>query len=625
MRLGSSTATDTVVGLGLVLAMSGCAAEIDPTTPAPPFVTSVATPALSVGEPFTLRASHVVTHDEGWVDLTFRGEFFPSDGAAAEAVDLTVPLRASEDGTIVWERFGGYRVPFGRGDRAGTFVGDLRVANRFFDGRSTGSIEGRPMAVRLDVRPSLVVLDFRAVGDTWVSDCADPAPIALHGVPYGMRVRVAGAEATSIDWHVSEGLLVEGEPTRETTRIQTTPEGGEGAIVMAFSAVPAHVDGYRMTVDVVAHTADGGRIELAYPFMVRRPLEVYFTTPMQIAEIFEPEPVTGCIPGGPGGVDVSYSESHSETRTRAVQTSLSRGWEQSYGEQHAVTWGGTESVGASATESRTTTVSDARTEGGSVTTTDMFSTTNGRSRTHAVDFSATATDSYGWTIGGESGWSEQTGETHSNMWDVGGSAGVNLGVVSLGGEASKGYVNGESDTSGTSGGASWGASGQSSSSASAGVSDATTESSSSTEGRSRAVGAHWGRTQTYAESTGYSTTLAWEQSRTYSEAETRSESIGESLGASISETLTVSTTEAEALETSATIGAGLMGAWYRQTTRLARTGIVVAYDLCGNGSPVGQVVLDDWTWAPDLAIGDACLPASNFPQAECRLEPCSGR
>lgn len=610
--------------VALVVA-SGCAAQIDPTLSAPPFATSLITPALAVGERFEMRAANAVTAEEGWVDVGFRGDFFPADASAGEAVDLTVPLRASEDGTIVWERFGGYRVPFGRGDRTGTFVGTISVANRFFDGRRVGTAEGAPMGVRIDVRPSLVVLDFRAVGDTWVSDCKDPAPIALNGVPYGMRVRVAGAEATSVEWHVSEGLLVDGQPTTETTRIRAVPEGGESAIVMAFSAVPPHVDGYRMSVNVVAHTADGGRIEVAYPFMVRRPLEVYFTTPMQIAEIFEPEPVTGCIPGGPGGVEVSYSESHSETRTRAVQTSLSRGWEESYGEEHGVTWGGTESVSASATESRTTTVSDARTEGGSVTTTDMFSTTNGRSRTHAVDFSASATDSYGWSIGGESGWSEQTGETHSNMWDVGGSAGVNLGVVSLGGEASKGYVNGESATSGTSGGASWGASGQSSRSASAGVSDSTTTSSSSTEGRSRSVGAHWGRTQTYAESTGFSTTLAWEQSRTYAEAETRSHSIGESLGSSISETLSVSTTQAESLETSATIGAGQMGAWYRQTTRLARRGTVVAYDLCGNGSEVGEVVLDDWTWAPDLAIGGQCLPPSNFPQAECRLEPCSGR
>jgi hypothetical protein len=58
---------------------------------------------------------------------------------------------------------------------------------------------------------------------------------------------------------------------------------------------------------------------------------------------------------------------------------------------------------------------------------------------------------------------------------------------------------------------------------------------------------------------------------------------------------------------------------------MVRFGTVVTYDLCGNSADVGQVSVDDWNWAPDLAVGPECPPPTNMPPAECRIPPCGAQ
>jgi hypothetical protein len=144
------------------------------------------------------------------------------------------------------------------------------------------------------------------------------------------------------------------------------------------------------------------------------------------------------------------------------------------------------------------------------------------------------------------------------------------------------------------------------------------------EAYSRANGYHWGVTQTYAEANGYSQSASWSQTRSFGESLTQSVSVGERLDIAESELLSVSTTDSETLSVTGTVFADLYGVWYRQTARLVRFGSVVAYDLCGNGSQVGEIALDDWTWAPNLAIGAECPPATNLPAPTCRIPPCAG-
>lgn len=72
--------------------------------------------------------------------------------------------------------------------------------------------------------------------------------------------------------------------------------------------------------------------------------------------------------------------------------------------------------------------------------------------------------------------------------------------------------------------------------------------------------------------------------------------------------------------------AGSYGVFYRQTLRLLRRAALVAYNQCGYAEVVGEVDFTDWTWSPDLALGNTCppLPQSNLPTAECIVAPCQG-
>lgn len=116
----------------------------------------------------------------------------------------------------------------------------------------------------------------------------------------------------------------------------------------------------------------------------------------------------------------------------------------------------------------------------------------------------------------------------------------------------------------------------------------------------------------------------WEQSRSWGEAVEESASVREAEGASGSEAWAVSSSDSQALEFSAFLLPNRFGVFYRQTTRLVRTGQVVAYDLCGQAIPVGDMALDDYTWAPELAMDTECppFPESSFPEAQCLAPPC---
>ena len=89
----------------------------------------------------------------------------------------------------------------------------------------------------------------------------------------------------------------------------------------------------------------------------------------------------------------------------------------------------------------------------------------------------------------------------------------------------------------------------------------------------------------------------------------------------------VSSTQSISKTFGGTVIAGTFGVFYRQTIRMMRRAAVVTYNQCGSASVVANVDFADWTWAPDLALGDRCppLPQSNLPPAQCTLDPCGGQ
>lgn len=110
---------------------------------------------------------------------------------------------------------------------------------------------------------------------------------------------------------------------------------------------------------------------------------------------------------------------------------------------------------------------------------------------------------------------------------------------------------------------------------------------------------------------------------------TETESVGRSNGGSQGQAFAWSVSSSEVISRSfgGHVIAGTYGVFYRQTLRLIRRAAVVAYNQCGNAKVVGELDFTDWTWSPDLALGNACppLPTSNLPSARCDVEPCTGR
>ncbi|MBX3251108.1 MAG: hypothetical protein KF901_28285 [Myxococcales bacterium] len=608
------------IALTSLSALAACASAPLPLPPPDvevPYVEGLSATELAVGDPLVFYGRGFLDDERGWVDIHFRGDFV-TEGGVREPVDATFPLRRNRHGEVDWLAFGAYRFPFGDGRTLGEFEGTVRAINRLYDGSTAPQPETGALLVRLRMRPSIVLRDFRAMGDTWYADCAEPSTTVIHGVPYGVRVEAVGFTPESVELVFSEGLLVDDTITAEPTRITRRSNEAQHAAFVRFAPVPDLVEGFGASFTARMVDTEGRTHELTHAVVVRRPLETFYTTRMQIAELFEPEPVSGCIPGGPSSVVVTYAENRSETRTRSAQRTIQRGWSTMYGTQHSESWGASLTDGVTDTESRMVTVSDARTQGGMETVTDSFSSTRGRTATTSVEFQDIESERVGWSVG------EGRTESRSNEVGIGASGsveagipGVGKGTVGVNGHYRRGWGSADSIEIGREG--------QVATERRVGAGASASENASVTEGRSRASGRHWAQTQTYAESNGFSRARTQQQTRSHTQAVQHSQSVGASLGESETEIYTVSTTEATTLAVTGAVWAGQYGVWYRQTTRLARFGAVVAFDLCGNGTQVGEVLLDDWTWAPDLAIGDACPPEPNLPAADCRIEPCMSR
>jgi hypothetical protein len=57
---------------------------------------------------------------------------------------------------------------------------------------------------------------------------------------------------------------------------------------------------------------------------------------------------------------------------------------------------------------------------------------------------------------------------------------------------------------------------------------------------------------------------------------------------------------------------GEYGAFYRQTSKVYRIGQLVGYTACGQEVKLGEAILTDWMWTPDLAVASSCPPPTKL-------------
>jgi hypothetical protein len=393
---------------------------------------------------------------------------------------------------------------------------------------------------------------------------------------------------------------------------------------IVFNEVPVNVSSYINSILIKAYDNEGNYAETALPFKVVRPIEVKHFGEYELAETYEPLPVTGCIPGTIGN-NVQYSESQTETRQNSVAITINNSWSNSNSSNTSL--GKTEGISINETNNTVSSSSLSQSETVGENSTESYS----ESEAANINFNTTDGETWGWDIGE----SESQGSSSSNTNNT--NLGVNGSVTTgFSGEGSLPFLAKASGkvevTAGVSAG--WGSSNteleNQSNTTSRGYSTGGSSQngksfgSSQNESRSHSLTGSYvlssSTSNTITESSALSSGRVWNMSENISSGKVVTEGNSESLAKTISDTTSSSTI----FSYSAYIPRGRFGIFYRQTSRFVKLSEVITYDLNGYAKHAGYITMNSWAWAPEMAIGESCedLPKSNLPEATCHIPPC---
>jgi len=503
-----------------LLVAAGCATGSDaPTNEGilAPSVVALSTYEAPIGTLVEVYGSNFVSPRVGTNVLFFEGTFDADDGSV-HPVSAQFEARMSDPGTLRWDSFGPFRVPFGpTGNQIGIFYGTVQARVVDAEGNVTEGTDPLPIVLR--VKPSIMVHELQPLS----ASCGGPVQRALGGASYRLRVEALGFEPANFTYTLAAPALPDFDPVTirhvATGRFDSVGEHGDFVV----PEVPGNALAYGAVLSIVATDAGGQLYGSAFAIAVHRPLEFFYNGNVIVGEVLAPAPVSACIPGGEAGRDAMYDESMSETRSRGY----SLNWNESWLSSHTVS--------------------------------SSSSSTVGLSETNGVGFATTDGESFRWSLGSEVGGSGTIGL--SDIVSIGISAKV-TGMI--GGETRRDVENSRDRETGLT------------------ESETTTDTASATE----TTGGMSGEV------------FRWD----------------------------VSSTETVARGFGGRVLPGTYGVFYRQTLRLLRRGLLVAYNQCGAATVVGDLDFTDWTWSPDLALGEGCppLPRSNLPEAECLVAPCLG-
>ncbi len=351
-------------------------------------IRALSTSSASLGSIVDFYVEDMPPIEAGQLTVVFDGTFTTSSGASTSTL-AEAPVRRVDGGTLRWDGFGPYRVPFSAsGDQIGTFVGEARI--RLIDDEGTVSESEIPKEITFEVLPSILVRRL----EPRTATCAGPVLRAIGGIPYVLEAEALGFEATTFTYRLNVPATDTTESWRQLAESNVGTLGEDGHFVLP--PVPDQAQAYGAVFSIEARDATGATHQTLFAVGVHRPMEVVFDGRVAVAETYAPVPVSGCLPGGESGRDASYTETESETRTRSYGVDFREGWLESTTQTHS--------------ESTTNTASQSNTIG--------FSTTNG--------------SSFNWQVGEE----------------VGGSVGIE-GIVEIGAKVN-GHVGGETFSQATS-------------------------------------------------------------------------------------------------------------------------------------------------------------------------------
>lgn len=391
-----------------------------------------------------------------------------------------------------------------------------------------------------------------------------------------------------------------------------------------FEKVPDDLSFYIALIEVSTTSEDNILIKNILPVKVVRPLEVKHFGKSEIAEVYEPVPVTGCIPGSIGN-NVQYSESSSETRQNSVSVNVSNNW--------------TDSMSSSLSESNSEGINISETQGTvsssslstSETQSDSYSVGNTNSNSNNISYNSSDGETWSWNIIDSNTQGNASTGTNTSSSGVDGSV-----TTGFSGEGSLPFLAKASGKVEVSAGvnSSWSNSSTNTDSNSNTNSRGYTTSGTSQNGRSFGSAQNESRshslTGTYvlsssasnviSDSTSLSSGRVWNMSASRSSGKV----VTEGNSQSISETIVNSSSSSTTFSYSGYIPRGRFGTFFRQTTRYVKLSEIIAYDTNGFPSHAGYLMMNTWAWAPELSVGVSCEEAmqTQLPNSECFIPPC---
>jgi hypothetical protein len=630
------------------LLLVGCVNDVD--TDTRPRVLAVSKRSVALGETLYIAATGVAAEQP--IRGRFAGTYSWRDDDGQQVVEEVVPFTralvfdgtfetdgAVDDVTVAagtsllrWNRFGPFDVPFGgRGRATGAFSGTLQL---LIDG-DNGVVEGPTTAIEIDVKPSIVVHRLEPVigrdegtNTAITAGCGAPALRVLPGLAYVLEVEAIGITPTSFSWSISnvngnEGMTTFSHDDADGDHRDVLGDGARGEMVVTNGIVDG-ADTNVMTIDVVAFGADGEVVETVVPVDVVRPIQFFYDGNRELAEYYEPELVNGPIVGGIGTV-ITYSESHSESRQRGVSVNVTRTAATSNGTTSTDTWN--DAYGVTDTLTTTNTASTATSETNQ--TSQSYGESYNQSSATQVGLSSTNGTNWGWSM-----VQGTTQETYQQAVDSMSSATTGTVITELGGAASvpglagvSGKVGSESALSNEVGqsvtaGTRTGARTDRGTSSGGSASSTASYGSVTTDGRSTQVGGTWGLAKQNAITQSTAESEASANSVVFSTGGSDAVTTGYTEGVSQAwtETWQSTSTDQTLVSFSGKVPNGRCAVVYRQTVRTVRTAWVWQHDLCGVRSDVGELLFNEWSWSPNIAIGDDCtaeVPPSTQPPAAC--------
>ncbi len=291
------------------------------TTPTPTVV-AVSPTIWHAGDTVKVLGNSFIPDSAGTIVVRFGGTYTGTDGSDQDVdMSVTATYHASNSATFIFEAD---NAPAGFGASPGTFVGKYKVTNVGNDGSEAASAT---TDTQITVGPSILVWKLEPISES----CAAPRVTdSLNGNQLEMDLEVTGLDAGSAGAPIGVEIAWV-DAAGETRDQQASISNGTTTSVTVDPGTIADgdfpVDGSGATLfvpvgfSITAADGSGHTLQRRITVNIREDYSVEYDGNSHIVKVFDPEPVTQCLPGGQTGTSFNYSEGTSEGRSRGYSLS----------------------------------------------------------------------------------------------------------------------------------------------------------------------------------------------------------------------------------------------------------------------------------------------------------------